>query len=87
MPTVQAVSNGKDTTIVEQNPNNSTVEVISHPEPTLSETVQASPMAKTVEVISHPEPTMTETGQPSPISVKEIVGTDEPIMIERIVAR
>ena len=35
--TVKTVTNGKDAVILEENPRNRSVEVIPHPEPTLTE--------------------------------------------------
>ena len=84
--TVRAVTNGKDAVILEENPNNRSVEVIPHPEPTLTEQQITGVGGSSTEVIPHPEPTLTEQSMTPPAGPStELVASDEPTVVERVI--
>ena len=84
---VQAVTNGKDAVILEENPSNRSVEVIPHPEPTLTEQQMTGMGGSLTEVIPHPEPTLTKQSvTPAAGPSTELIPSDEPTIVERVIA-
>ena len=84
--TVQAVTNGKDAVILEENPSNRSVEVIPHPEPTLTEQQMPGMGGSSTEVIPHPEPTLTKQSvTPAAGPSTELIPSDEPTVVERVI--